>query len=71
MSERMYKQMRATLRDIKRETNSLLSSAEKVDNIQSIIALLELLENGEVITSDITDDKDKDVWQICCKYEGD
>lgn len=62
MSERMYKQMRATLRDIKRETNSLLSSAEKVDNIQSIIALLELLENGEVITSDITDDKDKDVW---------
>lgn len=56
MEERIYGHMRNTLRDIKIILNKEISDKEKIEQLRFTLSLLESIECGTIVTSDILED---------------
>lgn len=56
MEERIYEHMKNTLRDIKNILNKKISDKEKIEQLRFELSLLESVECGTIVTSDIPED---------------
>lgn len=56
VEERIYGHMRNTLRDIKIILNKKISDKEKIEQLRFTMSLLESVECGTIVTSDILKD---------------